>query len=70
LGRGRLAAILNTFSWGSSVKEAIEALSKSGFQIIEPVIATRSQPTPEDKKKIGELVERLATELRKLDSCP
>ncbi|MEM0196809.1 MAG: FprA family A-type flavoprotein [Sulfolobales archaeon] len=69
-GRGRLAAILNTFSWGSSVKEAVETLNKSGFRIVEPVIATKSQPTSEDKKKIEELVEKLVTELRKLGSCP
>lgn len=68
-GRGRLAAVLNTFSWSASVKEAVDILVKSGFQVIEPVIATKSRPTSEDKRKINELVEKLSAELSKLGSC-
>lgn len=69
-GRGRLAAVVNTYSWGSSAKEAAELLSKSGFNLVEPVIATKSQLSPEDRRKIGDLVEKLVSLLRKYSACP
>ncbi len=68
-GRGRLAAVVNTFSWGPSAKEAVDALSRAGFQILEPVVSTKSLPSPEDRRKIEELAERLSSELRKFGSC-
>ncbi len=68
-GRGRLAAILNTFSWGPSAREAVDVLSRAGFQVVEPVVTTKSMLSPEDRKKIEELAERVSSELRRFGSC-
>ncbi|MCS7099899.1 MAG: flavodoxin domain-containing protein, partial [Sulfolobales archaeon] len=70
VGRGRAAAIINTGSWGFAVKEAVELLSKAGFRILGQAVAVRAIPTPEDEKKIRELIEKLVEELKKFVSQP
>jgi flavorubredoxin len=68
-GRGRAAAVVNTYSWGASAKEAVEILTKAGFQVVEPVIQLRPLPTEEDLRKLEELVDVLAREVLKYEKC-
>jgi flavorubredoxin len=68
-GRGRIAAVVNTYSWGASAKEAVEILTKAGFQVVEPVVQLRPLPTEEDLRKLEELVDALAREVLKYEKC-
>ncbi|MCX8184818.1 MAG: FprA family A-type flavoprotein [Sulfolobales archaeon] len=65
VGRGRVAAVLNTSSWGPAIREIVDLLNKSGFQVLDAV-SIKAIPTPEDEKRIEELIEKLAMELKKL----
>jgi len=68
-GRGRVAAVVNTYSWGPSTREAVEALTKAGFQVAEPVVQLKALPADEDFRKLEELVDVLAREVLKYERC-
>ncbi len=68
-GRGRTAAVVNTYSWGASARDAVEALTKAGFQVAEPVVQLRPLPTDEDLRKLEELVDVLTREVLKYEKC-
>ncbi|MFP3213165.1 MAG: FprA family A-type flavoprotein [Thermoproteus sp.] len=62
LGRGRYAAVVNAYTWAPSSKQAVEALQKAGFKIVEPVVETKALP---DEKAVAAM-ERLVESLRGL----
>jgi Uncharacterized flavoproteins len=62
LGRGRYATVINTYTWAPSSKQAVEALQKAGFKIVEPVVEMRALP---DEKTLA-AVERLVESIREL----
>ena len=62
-GRGRPAAIVNTFSWGPSSREALELLTKAGFRIVEPALSIKPLPDPEERRRVEELVSNIVREL-------
>lgn len=61
LGRGRHAALINTFSWAPTSRLALELLQKAGFNIIEPVVETKSIPDEEALSRINSLVKNIVS---------
>jgi len=59
VGIGRYVAIVNTYAWASTAKQATEMLLKAGFKIIEPVVETKAIPDEEENKKIEQLLNNI-----------
>ncbi|MGC9170001.1 MAG: FprA family A-type flavoprotein [Thermoproteus sp.] len=60
LGRGRVAAVVNTYVWAPTSRQAVEALQKAGFKIVEPVVETKALPDEKALAEIGRLVKALS----------
>ena len=59
MGRGRNAAVINTFLWSPTSRHAVEMLRKAGFNIIEPVVETRSIPDEKSMHSVNKLIEAI-----------
>ncbi|MCS7112065.1 MAG: FprA family A-type flavoprotein [Ignisphaera sp.] len=64
VGRGRFAAVVNTYAWGSTAKQAVELLTKAGFKVVEPVVETKAVPDEEGLKKIEALINSVVDVLK------
>lgn len=61
LGRGRNVALINTYAWSSTSKYAVDMLQKAGFNIINPIVETKTILDSDKIASIDKIIETIIT---------
>lgn len=64
-GRGRRAAIVNTYGWANTVKQAEEMVIKAGFELVAPPVAIRPALRRADLEALEALASAVAWAVKK-----